>query len=162
MPAGREQLASLKELLLCDLSGAWRIGDIKGSCDKSACLPEEAEAVLRLGRVAADFSQDMQWKGLLEVDVVDPGWQKDLDPNPLEIAIKDYLPYLRNVFHRPIRHLKVDSETVLISKVRRLAKKAPDHLATHPEDWDGRTVLGIKPKRVLAKVRLEQWDIYEN
>jgi hypothetical protein len=149
-------------LLLCDSAGGWRSGDVNGSCDNATCLPEETEAIKRLGTEAAGYSRDLQWEGLLAVGVVDPGWETDLERHPLEVAIKTCLPYLRNVFNRPIRHLKVESEAVITSKARRLATTAPEYLAAHPEDWDGRTVLGVKPKRVLANVRQEQWDIYEN
>ena len=45
---------------------------------------------------------------------------------------------------------------------RKLNKKAPERLASHPEDWDGRSVLGVHPKVVLADVRKEEWHIYEN
>lgn len=150
------------DYLVCDADGDCH-GDGGGLVyDRSACLPEDAEAIDRLGDNIAMFSRDLKWECLLEVGVVDPGWQKDLERNPLERDIKECLPYLRNVFHRPIRHLSVDNESVLTAKARRLATGAPDYLAAHPEDWDGRTVLGVKPKYVLAKVRHEELDIYEN
>lgn len=156
------QEASIHDLLICDLDGVCRLNDQRFACDRCACLPEETDAIDRLGAEVAGHSREWMWEGLLTVGVVDPGWQEDLGRHPLELAIKEYLPYLRNVFHRPIRHLRIDTESVLTAKARRLAKAAPDYLAAHPEDWDGRTVLGVKPKRVLAKVRQEELDIYEN
>lgn len=35
-------------------------------------------------------------------------------------------------------------------------------LAAHSEDWQTRNFLGVRPRRVLAESRRDQWDIYEN
>lgn len=156
------QDARCHDFLICDIDGICQVDGLRLASDRSACLPEETDAVDRLGAEVAGQSLEWKWEGLRVASVVDPGWQQDLKRHPLELAIKECLPYLRNVFHRPIRHLRIETESVLTAKVRRLATGAPDYLAAHPEDWDGRTVLGVKPKRVLAKVSHEELDIYEN
>jgi hypothetical protein len=156
------QAARPGDMLLCDAEGACRVDGSVFSFDRAACFPEETDAIDRLGAEVEGWAHQLGWEGLIGAGVVDPGWEEDLGKHPLEDAIKECLPYLRNVFHKPIRHLRIDTETVLTAKARRIAKGAPDYLAAHPEDWDGRTVLGVKPKRILAKVRHEELDIYEN
>lgn len=157
-----EQCANPGNYVICDAAGMCSVSNIQLSYDREATLPEDSDAIERLGAEAEGNASEWQWEGLQETGVVDPGWEKDLERHPLEDTIKECLPYLQNVFNKPIRHLRIETETVITSKARRLAKGAPDYLASHPEDWDGRTVLGVKPKRVLAKVRHEELDIYEN
>ena len=39
---------------------------------------------------------------------------------------------------------------------------AASYLAAHTEDWDRPLLRGILPKRILAEIRQDQIDIYEN
>ena len=56
----------------------------------------------------------------------------------------------------------METERVLVARSRRIAPDAPAWLASHTEDWDHRKITGIQPRRILAEVREEQWDLYEN
>jgi hypothetical protein len=35
-------------------------------------------------------------------------------------------------------------------------------LAAHTEDWEHRRITGVQPSRILAQVREEEWNLYEN
>ena len=56
----------------------------------------------------------------------------------------------------------METERVLVARARRIAPNAPAWLASHTEDWDYRKISGVQPRRILAEVREERWDLYEN
>lgn len=49
-----------------------------------------------------------------------------------------------------------------VSRARRSPAQAANFLAAHTEDWERPTLRSVIPKRILADVREEQFDIYEN
>ncbi len=49
-----------------------------------------------------------------------------------------------------------------MGRARRVSHRAIAALAAHSEDWQSRTFLGVRPRRILAEMRKDQWDIYEN
>ena len=49
-----------------------------------------------------------------------------------------------------------------VSRARRVSPRAITYLTGHSEDWHSQTFVGVKPARVLALHREDQWDIYEN
>ena len=48
------------------------------------------------------------------------------------------------------------------ARCKRPSARAPQTLAARSEDWERRTLWGIRPRRVLGLVRDELFDIYEN
>jgi hypothetical protein len=104
------------------------------------------------------------WPEWLEVPPVSPelGDKKELELGPLEKAIRKWLPYLREVCYKPSTHLKVEIDLVSVSRARRTATQALNYLAAHTEDWDKLIVGGVLPRRVLAELREDDLNIYEN
>lgn len=76
--------------------------------------------------------------------------------------ILDALPSLQEVTHNPRRHLRVDEAVRPVAVVRRTGPAALRHLAQHSEHWQTRTVTGLRPARLLAKVIDDDFDLYEN
>lgn len=70
--------------------------------------------------------------------------------------------FLETVCAAPRTHLKVESDLVPTARARRVARQAIARLASHREDWERPTVLGVRPRRVLCLVPDENADIYEN
>jgi len=85
-----------------------------------------------------------------------------LERHPLEDYIEREYPHLFQVCRKPRTHIRVETDRVPVSRARRVSPAAPAWLASHTEDWDHRKIAGIHPRQVLAEVREEQWDIYEN
>ena len=56
----------------------------------------------------------------------------------------------------------METDRIHVARARRIARNAPAWLASHTEDWDHRTITGVQPHRILAEIREEQWDLYEN
>jgi hypothetical protein len=92
--------------------------------------------------------------------VPDIGEQARLQPLDLEIVAQ--LSHLQHVCHRPRLHLRVDEERLRVSRARRIAPRAIAWLASHPADWERRTLQSIRPAHVVATVVEDEWNIYEN
>jgi hypothetical protein len=76
--------------------------------------------------------------------------------------LEENLVFLETVCAAPRTHLKVESDLVPTARARRVARQAIARLASHREDWERPTVLGVRPRRVLCLVPDENADIYEN
>ena len=128
-------------------------------------LPDEqdAEALWQLGQVLR--SSDVANSGWLEwcdISPFAPGLSEAVKPHPLEDRIEGEFEHLAAVCRHPRTHIRREAERVLVARARRIARDAPVRLASHTEDWEHRTITGIQPRRILADVREERWDLYEN
>lgn len=79
-----------------------------------------------------------------------------------ETKIFAQLPKLTKVCDRPRDRLEIKEERVHISRARKIAHRAVEHLSYHTEDWQMALIGGVHPKRILAEVRYENLDLYEN
>ena len=124
---------------------------------------QDAEALLQLGDAlrAPDRANGgwLEWSG---ISPLAPGLDEAVKPHPLEDHIAAEFEHLAAVCRRPRTHIRREAERVLVARARRIARDAPARLASHTEDWEHRTIAGIQPRRILADVREEQWDLYEN
>ncbi len=120
---------------------------------------DELEAVVALG---STLPEDASWFDLVDRDPLAAMEQATLEEHPLEGAILAHLPGLREVFRRPRTHIELRSALVLVGRARRLDPRADVRLASHTEDWEHLTLQGVQPRRVLAQVRDERLDLYEN
>lgn len=128
-------------------------------------LPDEqdVEALLQLGGLLRDAENAKGgWLEWSETSPLAPGLDKAIEPHPFEDRIEAELDHLVAVCRKPRTHIRVETERVLVARARRIAPNAPAWLASHTEDWDHRKISGIQPRRILAEVREEQWDLYEN
>ena len=128
-------------------------------------LPDEqdVEALLQLGGLLRDAENAKGgWLEWSETSPLAPGLDKAIEPHPFEDRIEAELDHLVAVCRKPRTHIRVETERVLVARARRIAPNAPAWLACHTEDWDHRKISGIQPRRILAEVREEQWDLYEN
>lgn len=124
---------------------------------------QDATAIQQLGRLLTDPEKAAGgWLDWSETSPLAPGLDKAVESHPLEDHIENELKHLVEVCHRPSTHIRIETERVLVSRARRVAPDASTWLAAHTEDWDHRKISGIQPRRILAEVREEQWDLYEN
>lgn len=93
---------------------------------------------------------------------LDPTISSDLDLRDCEKALISSLPHLEILSHHPRSHLTVEEVREQVGRARRVSHRAITALSAHSEDWHGRTFVGVRPKRILAELRQDQWDIYEN
>ena len=128
-------------------------------------LPDEqdVEALLQLGGLLRDpETAKGGWLEWSETSPLAPGLDEAIEPHPLEDRIEAELDHLVAVCRNPRTHIRVETERVLVARARRLAPRAPAWLASHTEDWEYRRISGVQPRRILADVREERWDLYEN
>ena len=128
-------------------------------------LPDEqdVEALLQLGGLLrGPDSVKGGWPEWSGISPLAAGLEEAVKPHPLEDRIEEELDHLVAVCRKPRTHIRVETERVLVARARRLASGAPAWLASHTEDWNHRKITGIQPRRILAEVREEKWDLYEN
>ena len=101
----------------------------------------------------------LEWNG---ISPLAPGLDEAVKPHPLEDRIETEFEHLAAVCGNPRTHIRRETERVLVARARRIARDAPARLASHTEDWEHLTIAGIRPRRILADVREERWDLYEN
>ena len=124
---------------------------------------QDAEALLQLGQALRDPDRAksgwLEWSG---ISPLAPGLDEAVKPHPLEDRIEAEIDHLAAVCRTPRTHIRRESERVLVARARRIARDAPARLASHTEDWEHRTIAGIRPRRILADIREERSDLYEN
>lgn len=81
---------------------------------------------------------------------------------PLDKFVEEHLEDLEHVCRKPRGHLHREVERLPVGRARRIPAHATAYLAAHTEDWARPTLNSVQPKRVLALVQDDQWDIYEN
>ena len=125
----------------------------------------DRDAIRTLNLMGEAIRERVQGKSWLEWLVEPPLMQpvgKTLDPTELEREMVRKLGHLEAVCKRPRMHLKLEEERQPVSRCKRPARRAAEVLAAHSEDWDRKTLWGIRPKRVLGMVRDDLYDLYEN
>jgi hypothetical protein len=152
-----------------DLRGQWQLlgagGErLQGAIPRSQLLDDlDIKSIVDVGSsVRRTIQEGGTWLDLLSVSPLVPGLSERADLQDFERLLAGQLGHLTEVCQRPRTHLRVDVERTAVSRARRLATQAPGYLASHTEDWDRPTLRAVIPKRVLALVREEQFDIYEN
>ena len=99
------------------------------------------------------------WEAMVPLD---PTITSDLDLRDYERTLIDALPHVETLSHNPRSHLTIEEIREELGRARRVSHRAVATLAAHSEDWQSRTFLGVRPRRILAESRQDQWDIYEN
>lgn len=163
--------AEAGDFVVPDASGHWHVltdgGERQSGTVARAHFPEELEAqsVRTIGgRVEELVKGGAIWLDWIDVVPLVPGISEQVDLLPLDRLIQDPRNFgaLKTVCWKPRAHLHVEVERSPVSKSRRVPAAAASYLAAHTEDWDRPLLRGILPKRILAEVRQDQVDIYEN
>ncbi|HAS6018946.1 TPA: hypothetical protein ACGUVV_001236 [Vibrio vulnificus] len=93
-----------------------------------------------------------------------PEVSKNITPNELDIGIEDAFNngVLFQINSSPRMSMRYDTELLPTSRVKRYANNYQAHLVAHSECWQQRTIVGIVPKKLMAKVSEDEAAIYEN
>ncbi len=128
-------------------------------------LPDELEAVSirAIGKSLEELSdQNANWKIWRKVSPLVPSMSERIEIQPFEKKIRKHIGHLEQIFRKPKAHLWTEIQRVLLSRARRIPHQAANYLAAHTEDWERPTLRGVLPKRILAMVTEDHWNIYEN
>ena len=157
------------DFLVCEPSGHWNIltetGEKISGTVARAQIPNdlEVESVCTVGNKLNELVQrEASWFEWLEVVPLVPDISQQVGLQPLELLVRERFGHLETVCRKPRTHLHVEVERMPVAKAQRIPPMAESYLASHTEDWDHRQLRGISPKRILAEVRHDQFDIYEN
>lgn len=70
--------------------------------------------------------------------------------------------HLYQINNQPRMDIQYREELVATSRVKKISNRAHRYLASHSETWQEKTLSGIYPKKLLAKVSDDEIAIYEN
>lgn len=145
---------------------AWHPEDQSSDAAVQGRFPSGEYEDLRLGSLESalgtllDEGGDWaQWTGLSPMD---RNFADDLQRLPLEEEMERHLVHLEAVCRQPRTHLEIFEERQPVSRARQVPTRAITYLSAHTEDWETRTLRSVRPRRVIANVRDDQYDIYEN
>lgn len=121
---------------------------------------QDAMAIRQLGDQL--LNENSSWLEWSDISPLAPNLDDAANIHPLEEFINKEFAHLAEVCRHPTTHIRVESERVPVARARRLDVRAISYLASHSEDWGHRTLSGVHPHRVLAQVREEEINLYEN
>ena len=126
-------------------------------------LPSEqdVDSLRQLGKLLRDKA-DGGWLEWSDTSPLAPGLDEAVRFHPFESEVERELEHIEVVCRKPRTHIRLEVERELVDRARRIARDAPQWLASHTEDWRRRTLTGVQPRRIRAEVREERWDLYEN
>ncbi len=160
----RGAIASQGDILLAAGDGAYHLSEpIDQPPDPWLIPDEDARRVLRMmGESIENRCLGHGWLEWLAEPPLMPPVDDVLDETELEQFLTKKLGHLEAVCRRPRMHLKLEEERQLVSRCRRPSMRAAQVLASHSEDWERKTLWGVRPKRILGLVRDDLYDLYEN
>jgi len=88
----------------------------------------------------------LQWEQCVPLD---PTIASDLELTIAEKSLIGALPHLETVSHNPRGHLTVNEIREEVGRAHKVSNRAVATLTAHSEDWQTRTFLGVRPKRIL-------------
>lgn len=70
--------------------------------------------------------------------------------------------HLHQIAYQPRLDIRYDEELIDVSRAKKISNKAHRYLAVHSETWQRRTLAGVYPRKLLAKISDDNYSIYEN
>ena len=158
------------DFLVPDVQGKWSLLDGQSGQRPSGAFSRhqlagdlESHSLRRMSeRLQALIAGGSGWRAWSEETPVVPEMSDQVELQQLDLAIAEHLGHLEEVCRKPRAHLRVDIERLPVSRARRIPTSAAQYLAMHTEDWERPTLRSVQPKRILALVRDDLLDIYEN
>ena len=159
----RHALAGAGQALVPSEDGRFQGPDLGAIRADPATVPDpDACRSLRGMGQGVKRRQGHPWLEWLDEPPLMPPLDDTLDETELEQVAKARLGDMETACRQPRTLLHLDEERQLVGRCHRPSRRAPMVLAAHTEDWERRTLWGIRPKRVLGLVRDELFDLYEN
>jgi hypothetical protein len=161
--------AAVGDRLLADNRNRWFVnlpsgGTVEGVFTKTHPVSDgDFDALIRMQESFSEFPNlSATWSDWAEASPLAPRIEDEIRIRKLDEFLEERLLFLEAVCRSPRNHLRIDADLQPVSRARRIANQAIARLASHREDWERPTVLGVRPKRVLCLVPDEEIDLYEN
>jgi hypothetical protein len=161
--AVRKAKARSEDLLIAGEDGRLQARSLVGLRVDPAVVPDRTatQTVRSMGRELRSET-GRSWLDWLDRSPLMPPLEQTLAETELEQQVSARLGCLEEVCRAPRTHLKLEEERQPVSRCKRPAPRALAVLAARSEDWDRRTLFGIRPRRVVGLVRDDLFDLYEN
>jgi hypothetical protein len=159
----RHALATAGQALVPGPDGRFQapeLGDVRA--DPATVPDPDAWRSLRVMAQGVKRRQGQTWLEWLDEPPLMPPLDDTLDETELEQVAKARLGDMETACRQPRTLLHLEEERQIVARCHRPSQRAPMVLAARTEDWERRTLWGIRPKRVLGLVRDELFDLYEN
>jgi hypothetical protein len=161
--------AQVGDRLIADNRQRWSI-ELAGGSSTEGELPRmrpvtegDVDALIRMEESLGELPRlDATWSDWAQASPLAPRIEDEIRIRPFDEYLEERLLFLEAVCRAPRNHLRIDADLQPVSRARRIAKQAVARLASHREDWERPTVLGVRPRRVLCLVPDEEFDLYEN
>lgn len=88
--------------------------------------------------------------------------EKQLTMYPFEEFLFEKVQHIEQICRQPHFLLQRTIEKVNVSRAKRLPNKSYQHLASHTEDWQQKSIVQFKPSRVLNEELDVNFNVYEN
>lgn len=154
--------------LVPESGGRWHLlrasERVEGTFPRAQMLdPLDASSIRTVGHSLSELlARGGTWLDIFDVSPLVPRMSNRVELQPFELRIKENVGHLEEVCRRPRTHLRVEVERMAVSRARRFPAQAANYLAAHTADWERPTLRSVVPKRILATIHEEQFDIYEN
>jgi len=103
------------------------------------------------------------WRSFLSLSLLDRISDDAANPGSDELVLEKHISSLEVICNKEyLTRIGEVSEVIPVGRVRRPARRALDRLASHTEDWYGRSLKGPIPRRAMAILRDEDANLYEN
>ena len=160
--------ARTKTILFDNGTGTYSNGSLTLTLTKKEKTEEHKNEieVLKINYDAIEYINDKFYRSnisvfshLLPPEIINAAALSTLD-NAIERAFDNGV--LHSINQKPRMSMRYDVELLPTSRVKRNASNYQAHLVAHSECWQQRTLTGIIPKKLLAKVSEDEVQIYEN
>lgn len=126
--------------------------------------PTIAESIQYIGELVRECGICESFHNLPNPLVPNSVFDAETQLKPLEEMLQDVIEkgHLHHISYNPRMDMRYDEELVDVSRAKKISNNAHRYLAGHSETWQQRSLVGIRPKKVLAKVSDDELLIYEN
>lgn len=123
-----------------------------------------AESIQYIGELVRECCIRESFHDLPNPLVPNSVFDSETQLKPLEEMLQEVIEkgHLHHIAYNPRMDMRYDEELVDVSRAKKISNNAHRYLAGHSETWQQRSLVGIRPKKVLAKVSDDELLIYEN
>ncbi len=122
------------------------------------------ESINYIGELVKACCVDESFQNLPNPLVPNSVFDSETQLKPLEKMLQEVIEkgHLHHIAYNPRMDMRYDEELVDVSRAKKISNNAHRYLAGHSETWQQRSLVGIRPKKVLSKVSDDELLIYEN
>ncbi|AGA89740.1 hypothetical protein Thimo_0909 [Thioflavicoccus mobilis 8321] len=153
------------DLLLHDGTAGLRLGTTEAVFRRPRLSDaDSSDYQLALDAIAAIDDRTNLVKGELPSPLLPAELGEQSKPTQLDELLDEVFErgHLDAIATRPRLSMRYETELLPVDRARRLDTSFQRHLAAHSECWTARTLSGVVPKTVLARVSEDDPDIYEH